>query len=73
MHIIMTGTFPNTDVVELLLDNGALVNHSGRTGNNALTPLHDSCWNMHEDVVRILLDKGADPMVKNGNVSWCGG
>ncbi|ODQ50797.1 ankyrin, partial [Saitoella complicata NRRL Y-17804] len=50
------------EMVRLLLNHGARINHHGDKGD---TPLHDAVANEHEDVVRILLASGANPMIKN--------
>lgn len=56
------------DMVRLLLSHGASPNDTGRAGNNSLPPLHDACSNMHVEVVRVLLEGGADPSTKSGRV-----
>lgn len=55
-------------MVRLLLDHGALPSDSGREGGNSLTPLHDACFNMHVEVVQLLLERGADPNTRSGRV-----
>ena len=45
------------DIVELLLESGANVNHRNKAGN---TPLLEACSQGHVDSARMLLDRGAD-------------
>ena len=45
------------DIVELLLESGANVNHRNKAGN---TPLLEACSQDHVDDARILLDHGVD-------------
>ena len=45
------------DIVELLLESGANVNHRNKAGN---TPLLEACSQGHVDAARMLLDRGAD-------------
>jgi ankyrin repeat protein len=49
-------------MVKLLLKYGAEVNVQA---NNQDSPLHDAAENNHYDVVKLLLNNGADPFVKN--------
>ena len=58
----------STGMVRLLLDHGASPSDSGRVGGNSLTPLHDACSNLHVEVVRVLLERGADPSARSGRV-----
>ena len=58
----------STGMVRLLLDHGASPSDSGRVGGNSLTPLHDACSNLHVEVVRVLLERGADPSTRSGRV-----
>jgi ankyrin repeat protein len=58
------------DVVELLLDRGAYVD--GYLGINpsahdAFTPLAQAVIREHEDIVKLLLEYGADPYLKGPN------
>ena len=45
------------DIVELLLESGANVNHRNKAGN---TPLLEACSQGHVDAARMLLDRGAN-------------
>ena len=45
------------DIVELLLESGANVNHRNKAGN---TPLLEACSQGHVDSARMLLDRGAN-------------
>lgn len=47
----------NTEIVNLLLDRGAMVNV--RNGKEGLTALFKACERQHKDIVRSLLNKGA--------------
>lgn len=54
----------HTRIVELLIDNGAIIDI--RSGPYDLdTPLIDAVANDHIDVVRLLLQRGADPRIYN--------
>jgi hypothetical protein len=46
----------------LLLDKGASVNATNRDGN---TPLHIAAFLCNEEIVRLLLQRGANPSLKN--------
>ncbi|KAG9355056.1 hypothetical protein JZ751_001769, partial [Albula glossodonta] len=50
------------DVVEVLLQAGAVVNC---TGDNGVTPLHDAIANGCRQAAQLLLNSGADPLLKN--------
>lgn len=47
----------NTEVVDVLLDRGAMVN--ARNGTDGRTALFEACDHEHKDIVRSLLSKGA--------------
>jgi len=48
------------EVVRVLLDVGEDPNRYNPPGNHAhSTPLHQSVWSGHEDVVRLLVERGA--------------
>ena len=49
------------DVVGLLLDRGAQINHSGNGGWTALTFAASRGYKDNENVIRLLLERGADP------------
>lgn len=54
-----------TDIVELLLENGALINDKGGAKCDGFTPLHDACGNGVLAVVEILLDRNANATLRN--------
>ncbi len=48
------------EIVRLLLDAGEDPNRYNPKGNHAhSTPLHQAVWGGHEDVVRLLVERGA--------------
>lgn len=53
-----------TEVVEVLLDNGATINDKGGTSCDGVTPLHDACGNGALEVVELLLNKGANATLR---------
>lgn len=54
---------PRLAIVKCLLDNGA--DCSAITPDTQMTPSHWAAYNKDEDVVKMLLEKGADPFVKS--------
>ena len=54
----------HTDVVELLLENGADINAQTRDG---YTPLTMACRGCHWDTARVLIDNGAGVNIETGN------
>ncbi|KAJ8127955.1 hypothetical protein O1611_g5681 [Lasiodiplodia mahajangana] len=50
----------DTAITQLLLDNGASINHQDYDGH---TPLSLAAWIGNEDVVQLLLEYGADPNI----------
>jgi len=52
----------NDRVVSLLLDRGANISWSDKSGN---TPLHEAALFCHPETVRLLLQRGADPSARN--------
>ncbi|PYH92587.1 ankyrin, partial [Aspergillus ellipticus CBS 707.79] len=50
------------DLVSLLLENGAI--HNPEPGRDGRLPLHHAAQGNHHCVVRLLLEAGADPMVR---------
>jgi ankyrin repeat protein len=56
-----------TKVQELLHADSALVTAKDRDGS---TPLHCASWKGHTEVVRVLIDAGADVQARNGNTHW---
>jgi hypothetical protein len=58
------------DEVVNIIRNGENPNSAGPSG---LTPLMEAAWNQHADVVKVLLDNGADPCVadqEGHNARW---
>lgn len=58
-----------TDVVTVLLDSGANVNDVGGAHCQGVTPLIDAATNGHLDIVRLLVERGADPEITDSAVS----
>jgi ankyrin repeat protein len=60
----------NAEIVLLLLDHGWDVNAIGPA--NGYTPLHDAVWSNYLEGAKILVEKGADPTIKNqaGETAW---
>ncbi|KII67819.1 Tonsoku-like protein [Thelohanellus kitauei] len=53
------------DIVRILVDQGSYINDQGGVGCNGVTPLIDAADNLHLDVVKLLLSKGADPSISD--------
>ncbi|GLD95157.1 hypothetical protein PINS_up003782 [Pythium insidiosum] len=62
------GGTPSREVITLLIDYGARVNTKDKQGN---TPLHLALAEGHEDIARLLVELGADPMAKNESGVRC--
>lgn len=54
-----------TEIVEILLENGALINDKGGSKCDGFTPLHDACGNGLLSVVEVLLDRNANATLRN--------
>lgn len=52
------------DIIKMLLENGANVNHQGKRRQAAL---HLAAINGYEEMARVLLENGADPTLKDDN------
>ena len=52
----------NKEVVEILLNNGYNVN---QIDNDGWTPLHYAASNRFEDIIKVLIDYGADRTIKD--------
>lgn len=57
----------------LLLDNGARVDDPGGVNCGGVTPLMDAATNGHEDVIKLLVGRGADLALQDTHVSEGGG
>lgn len=55
-------TYGHKDVVELLIEHNANVNQLNGLGTTAL--YEAACYNKYVEVVRLLLERGADPSIK---------
>lgn len=60
---LSSGREDTTDIIDLLLDHGADINQHG---HNDWTPLHWAAAGDDAEMIRYLLDKGADPEVRTG-------
>ena len=60
--LISASLFGQTDIVKVLLDEGADVNFQNNDGSTAL---HVAAFFCRPEIVKILLDKGADKSVRN--------
>ncbi|XP_050532638.1 tonsoku-like protein [Daktulosphaira vitifoliae] len=56
--------YGHVDIVNVLLDHGADINHRGGPGCDGITPLHDAAACGHLEVIDCLLDRGANPLVR---------
>ena len=57
--------FGNTEMALVLLEYGASVNDPGGQHCQGITPLHDAVENEHYSCVKLLVEFGADPFLKN--------
>ena len=66
--IIIASEYNNTHAVRAMLDYGVYY-HTIDTSNPRAreTPLDFACHEGNTDICRLLLDAGADPLIKNGN------
>ena len=60
--------FSTAELVELLLDSGSDVNDPGGERCEGVTPLIDSANNGHLEIVRLLVQRGADVFQKDARV-----
>lgn len=68
MHVEYLKLICFLDIALLLLQNGANVNDPGGLSCDGITPLHDAAINGHIDVVKLLVDYGADLFLQNAKV-----
>lgn len=54
------------DIVEFLIKLGADINARQKTGS---TPLHGAAFYGHESIVKLLLENGCDPKIKNNYIN----
>ncbi|MBI5883624.1 MAG: ankyrin repeat domain-containing protein [Elusimicrobia bacterium] len=58
----------NIELTRLLIDRGANVNNQGRLGD---TPLSMAAWGRKSDIVKLLIEKGADISVAVTRLRYC--
>ena len=56
------------EVVQVLLDHGAMIDDPGGTHCGGVTPLMDGAINGHVDIVSLLIERGTDINIRNSNV-----
>ena len=59
----------SADLVSFLLDSGAVINDPGGVHCGGVSPLIDAATNGHMDVVRLLVERGANLLHKDTQVS----
>jgi ankyrin repeat protein len=59
------------DVIKILLETTPKLNVDARGSRAVSTPLHVACFRSQLEVVRLLLEAGADPTMKNNNAKSC--
>lgn len=60
--LIMATYVGQTEIVKLLIQNGADINQKGAQGNTALMGV---CFKGSQEMARLLIDAGADIQIKN--------
>jgi ankyrin repeat protein len=63
----ISSTYGHTEVIEILLDHGADVNRNFGPDGSWGTALHYAAADGHEDAVRLLLRRGGDPSITDGD------
>jgi ankyrin repeat protein len=56
---------PNTNILELLLDNGADINDKSKLPEGTHTPLHEAVYQLNVVFIKYLLERGANYNIKN--------
>lgn len=60
-----------SEIVAVLLERGANINHPGGPLCEGVTPLHDALTCGHFQVARLLIERGASVTICNSKVSVC--
>lgn len=71
---VLACMFNEAEIAKLMLENGASVNEVSR---GKITAIHEACYQGHQEIVRFLLDEGADPKLRDGYwnstaIGWSG-
>lgn len=69
---VMCSIAVSPDVARCLIEGGAAVNNQGGPHCDKVTPLIDAATNGHLDIVRLLVESGADVRLRDSHVSRLG-